>query len=451
MTPEEVDRDLYYWIRVANESRERFLLSPGFIEESIARLKSVMGDAFLATVLERKKQPVGLLVGEEINPLRLWLGSPGVDKHVLQVLEFCSLLKTFESDPRLSEKLSKLRQDAFHPVFFELAMAQRLKASASPDGEVSLCAETEDAIGDFSLRLGKNLIACECSRLGFGPLEEDQFRILNFVYDYIADFAKTKPGKRLIKIKVTEPLTSQVYNPRLIGRIKKAINGFDRNLSQGRSSDNTIEVLVEALSPNSEKIPFEMIDGRVTDVVGTPWSSAVSIGDVSGHTEREVAELYRKGMKVEPNEHTRVLVEFPRAKDNSDPYKRLRQKINAKIKQTKLTDSYAGKLIFVECPFDLRDADLQKLQKQINDEMRQSSSTAGIFVCKREANPHYRHHYSVASTINSAACAVLPGLDATLKRFLQRDSQFDAITGDPYLLSWEDARKRVASYAGPGE
>jgi hypothetical protein len=314
-----------------------------------------------------------------------------------------------------------------------------------------LCAETEDAIGDFSVRLGKNLIACECSRLGFGPVEEDQFRILNFVYDYIADFAKTKPGKRLIMIKVTEPLTSQVYNPRLIGRIKKAINGFDRNLSQGRSSDNTIDVLVEALSPNSEKIPFEMIDGRVTDVVGTSWSSAVSIGDVSGHTEREVAELYRKGMKVEPYEHTRVLVEFPRAKDSSDPYKRLRQKINAKIKQTKLTDSYAGKLIFVECPFDLRDADLEKLQKQINDEMKQSSSTAGIFVCKREANPHYRHHYSVASTINSAACAILPGLDGTLKRFLERDSHFDPITGDHYLLSWGDAKKRVASYAGPGE
>ena len=98
--------------------------------------------------------------GLPINPLRLWLGSPGVDKHILQVLEFCSLLRTFESDPWLSGKLAKLKQDALHPVFFELAMAQRLDASASPDGVVSLCAESEVAIGDFSLRLVKNLIAC---------------------------------------------------------------------------------------------------------------------------------------------------------------------------------------------------------------------------------------------------------------------------------------------------
>jgi hypothetical protein len=143
-----------------------------------------------------------------------------------------------------------------------------------------------------------------------------------------------------------------------------------------------------------------------------------------------------------------VLVEFPRVEDDSDPYKRLRQKINSKVKQTKLTAQYAGKLIFIECPFNLRNADLAKLQKQIDDEIRQSSSTAGIFVCKREANPHYRHHYSMVSTINSAACAVLPGLDPTLRRLLQRDSQFDPITGEHYLLTWDDARKRVAEYKG---
>jgi len=447
MTPEDVDRELYYWIQVANESRERFLLPVGLVEESIARLKSVMGHAFLASLLERVEQPVGVLVGEEINPLRLWLGSPGVNKHILQLLEFCSLLKTFEGDPHLAGKIEKLTKDAFHPVFFELAMAQRLNASAYPEGAVSLSAEHEDAIGDFSLQLAKNLFACECSRLGFGPIEEDQFRILNLVYDYIADFAKTKPGERLIKIKLTEKLTPQVYNPRLLGRLKKAINQFDRTLGQGRSADNTIEVLVEALSPKSERIPFEMIDGRVTDVVGTSWSSAISIGNVSGHTERELAELYRKGIKVNPEEHTRVLVEFPRAEDDSDPYKKLRQKINKKVKQTRLTDRYAGKLVFIECLFNLRAADLGQVQKQIDAEIKQSSSAAGIFVCKREANPHYRHHYSLVSTINSAACAVLPGLDTTLRRLLERDTQFDPITGERYLLSWSEAKKRVAEHA----
>src|SRR6267142_162049 len=119
MTPDDVDRELYYWIRVANESRERFFLPVGLIEESIARLKSVMGQAFLATVLQKTEQPIALLVGEEINPLRLWLGSPGIHKHILQVLEFCASLRTFANDRQLDGKIEKLKRDAFHPIFFE--------------------------------------------------------------------------------------------------------------------------------------------------------------------------------------------------------------------------------------------------------------------------------------------------------------------------------------------
>lgn len=444
---EVLDRELYYWIQVANEGRDRFMLPVGLVEDSIARLKMVLGEAYLSRLLEKKKEGVGVFVAEDVNPLIVWLGSPGVDKHVIQLLEFCSLLKAFEHDPNLGAKIQKLRNDAFHPILFELAMAQRLKASSVPDGQVCLCAEDEEAVGDFSLQLGRDLIACECSRLTFGPVEDDQFRILSLVYDYISDFAKAKPGRRLIKIKLSEALTSQVYNPRLLVRLKKAINQFDRTLTQARSSDNTIEVLVEPLSTDSERIPFELINGRVTDVVGTSWNTALSIGDVVGHTERELVEIYRKGEKFQPMEHTRVLVEFPRAEHDYDPYKRLRQKINAKVKQTKLDDQHFGKLIFIECLFDLRAADLKEIEQQAQAEMRNSPSTVGIFVCKRERNPHYRYHYSMAGFFNSAACAASPGLDATLKRFQLRDTQFDSITSERYLLSWKDASNRVAKHA----
>ncbi|SRR6266478_425943 len=446
MIPDALDKELYYWIRVANESRERFLLPIGLIEDSIARLRRVFGEAYLSSLLEKKKQPIGFLVTEEVIPLRIWLGSPGVDKHVIQLLEFCTLLKSFHGDLNLGSKLEKLKTDAFLPVFFELAMAHRLKASAAPFGEVSLCAEGEDATGDFTLYVSDKLVACECSRLTFGPAEEEQFRILDLVYDYIADFAKARPGKRLIKLKVDEPLTPQVFNPRLLVRLRKAINQFDRTLVPSRATDSTIDVQVEALSPGSEKIPFEVIDGRVTDVLGTSWTTAVSIGDIVGHTEHEVAEMYRRGVKIEPEEHTRVLFEFPRAEKDYDPYKRLRQKVNSKIKQTKLGEQHAGKIIFVECMFDLRTADKEKVQRLAAAELKQSPSTLGIFLCKREANPHYRHHYSMIANFRTSAGVA--DLGAILERFQVQDTNFDPITCEPYVLTWAEASTRSSKQPG---
>ena len=123
-------------------------------------------------------------------------------------------------------------------------MAHRLKACAAPDGEVLLSAEDENAIGDFSLMIAGSVIACECSRLTFGPAEEEQFKIWNLVYDYIADLAKSKPSKRLLV------------------RLKKAINQFDRTLKQACAKDLTIDIQVQALSSDSERISFELVDGR---------------------------------------------------------------------------------------------------------------------------------------------------------------------------------------------
>src|SRR6266571_2872923 len=444
MGPDALDNELYYWIQAANENRERFLFPIGLIEDSIAHLRRVFGEAYLLGLLEKKKQPIGFLVSDEVIPLRIWLGSPGVDKHVIQLLEFCTLLKTFHKDPNLNCKMEKLKKDAFHPVFFELAIAHRLKTSAAPDGDVFLCAEGEDAIGDFTLQIDGKLIACECSRLTFGPAEEDQFRILDLVYDYIADFVKTRPSKRLIKLKLDEPLTPQVFNPRLLVRLKKAINQFDRTSVPSRSADSTIDIRVEGLSPDSERIPFEVINGRVTNVLGTSWTSAVSIGDIVGHTEREVAEMYRHGVKIQPEEHTRVFFEFPRVEKDYDPYKRLRQKINSKIKQTKLGGEHIGKLIFIECMFDLRVADEKKVQQLAEAELKQSPNTLGIFICKREANPHYRHHYSMIANFKRSACGAVPDLGAILERFQVRDTKFDPITCEPYALTWIEASNRAA-------
>lgn len=83
------------------------------------------------------------------------------------------------------------------------------------------------AVGDFFIVTDKKKIACKCSRLGYPPEEEEQFKILDDLYRYIRDFVKGKGLRRCVKIRVKEPLTGQMYNPRLIGRVKKANQQFD--------------------------------------------------------------------------------------------------------------------------------------------------------------------------------------------------------------------------------
>lgn len=136
----DVGAELYYWITVANESRERFGLAPGIIENLVAHLNSVLGPEFLASLLEQSKKGAGIM-SESVNPLRAWLHGPSVEKHVIQLLEFAALLKSLEADSYLQQKIRKLKQDAQWPVMFELAMASRLKSSMGSEGVLGLCGE----------------------------------------------------------------------------------------------------------------------------------------------------------------------------------------------------------------------------------------------------------------------------------------------------------------------
>lgn len=100
--------------------------------------------------------------------------------------------------------------------------------------------------------------------------------------------------------------------------------------------------------------------------------------------------------------------------------------------------------------FDLRAADQEKVQRLAEAELKQSSNTLGIFVCRREGNPHYRHHYSMIGNLSRTACAAMPVLAAMLERFLICDTKFDPITGKPYVLPWGAASNRAAKNSEKG-
>lgn len=437
-----VDAGLYYWITVANESRERFNLPPGVIERLVESLKMALGESFLASVLERTQSYAGLM-SESMNPLRTWLRGPDVDKHVIQLLELAGLLEFFRNDPCLPDKIQKLKSDALWPVMFELAVARRLKLALGATGVAGLCNEQPDAVGDCYLISDGRQVACECSRLGYPPEEEEQFRVLDQVYKYIDGIVKGTSLFRCVKIRITEPLTAKIFNPRLLGRIKKANSGFERTLALSRSSDSTIDVTVEPLNDLTEKIPFAMIDGRVHDLAGSKWTSATSMAYVPARDDRHLAEIYRSGVPLREIEHTRVFIEFPRAQHRQGPYERLNQKIKSKLTQTKLSGQYVGRLIFIEWTFGLERADFERIREEILDRTKHTTQTIGVIVCARQGTPRHRHHIASTGSLNIYAMAEMPNLHRALNAFNEMETAIDPITEERYVGTWDEALKRV--------
>ena len=113
------------------------------------------------------------------------------------------------------------------------------------------------------------------------------------------------------------------------------------------------------------------------------------------------------------------------------------------MKQTKAQVGEYGKLIFIQVPFDLRAVDQGRLEHSITEAVGQSRTTIGIILAHREANPHYRHHYSLSVFLNKTAFAINSELALLFERFRTIDTRTDPITGLAYRLSWEEARART--------
>jgi hypothetical protein len=160
-----LDAALYKWIFQANEKRDDLGLPPGFIEESIALLKRVLGEEYLEQLLIVESGPIPVM-DDEAHPLRKWLLSAHIFQHIIQVMELASYFRAFEHDPALSSKVEKLKRDSFWSTFFELAMATRAKRACRGKERVFLNPEVAESIGDFTICVPGAPIPVECSRLG---------------------------------------------------------------------------------------------------------------------------------------------------------------------------------------------------------------------------------------------------------------------------------------------
>jgi hypothetical protein len=209
------------------------------------------------------------------------------------------------------------------------------------------------------------------------------------------------------------------------------------------SSQQAIEVQVEPLTEETEKIPFRLVDGNLMDVSGSEWVHAHSIGGVAGKSSAKVSEMFRAGVEYDYRERGRVFIKYAPSAKTEDPYARLTDRIHDKVSQTKIAlGTRTAKFLWIDSPYDLRTLDHQVLQRLAIKEMSRSTHTLGVAITYREGNPHFRHHYSVLGVLNRNGLPDFPDFATTLGALREKEISTDPITGWRFQRTWEEAQMR---------
>lgn len=434
------DDVLYRWISLANRKREDLDLPPGLIEDGIGLLRTMFGPEYLEETLVGDASPLAVL-DKEANPLRKWLHSGRIDEHILSVLELSSYLKVFQHDAFLPDKVRKMKRDRFWPIFFELAMATRLKRACQADQDVALNPESNKSIGDFMIKLSAFDIPCECSRMGNSPQVVEPAILLERIFHHIQDKTKNILVPLCIKIRSEAPLTGHTYNS-VLRLVRLAIHAARaRQLPAERSDGQTI-VSIERLTSASEGVD------KAAD-----WDGGVRLHAVRAQSHAEVSEKYDQGEELERFEMVRLFVKFAKPIDQSDYYGRLTTKLLKKLQQTRILESHLGKIVFIDVPFSLRSTDEEKLKGAVR--ATQTRAALAIVLADREPNPQFRYHYSQSATFDQEALhsgrPEIRELIDLLERAFQSELTMDPITGERYRRNWTQAQARQATHPAGGK
>ncbi|HEY2236185.1 MAG TPA: hypothetical protein VGK01_22120 [Candidatus Angelobacter sp.] len=434
----DLDIALYKWICSANARLEDLDLPVGFVEDSIALLKQKLGEDYLEELLIADSSPIAVF-DDESRQLRKWLLSARATEHVLQVLELAAYFKTFRDDPSLHDKIQKLKRDKFWPMFFELAIATRLKRACLANQAVTLNSEVRSSTGDFTISVAGLDIPCECSRLGSSPQITEPKVLSESLCHLIEDKTRRIALPLCIKIRSSEPLTGHTYNC-VLRLVRRAMSDARCGKLPVRYSDGHTDIWVEILTSASEPIDY----GNTKD-----WNAGVRLYSVPARSREEVTARFDQGERFREYESVRLFMKFAKPSEQIDNYSRLTTRIRKKLKQTKVSDRHMGKIVLIEVPFSIRTVDRDKLESAVRAVVNQSSTTLAVILAAREKNPQIRYHYSQSVAFNEAALqsgrADIAELVAFLNRTFLFELHLDPILGEPYRRSWAEAQARQAT------
>lgn len=442
-----LDAALYRWICQANEKRDDLGLPPGFIEESIALLKRVLGEEYLEQLLIVESGPITVM-DDEAHPLRKWLLSAHIFQHIVQVMELASYFRAFEDDAALPRKVAKLKWDSFWSTFFELAMATRAKRACRGEERVYLNPEVAESIGDFTISVPGALIPVECSRLGRSLIASmaSPKALLEALSNRISDGVESIGIPLCVKIRSDAPLNGDTYNS-VLRLVRRGLSDVRALKLPAKHVDGKTTIELERLTSASEEIPFREAPGGIVDVAGTDWGFAARLCWVPAKDRDEITDPHKAGEKFHQYEGLRLFTKFAEPKDEADRYARLEAKLRKKLKQTKITEEHFGKIVIVEVPFDLRTVNEDRLAEAIRSAAQRSRNALSIFLANRESTPQMRESYSYSAQCNATAAMIRPDVIELLNRFMAEELSTDPVLSLPYQRTWDEAQAHVKRLA----
>ena len=451
ITMHNLDAALYKWICQANERRDDLGLSPGFIEESIALLKRLLGGEYLEQLLIVDDGPVPVM-DEGRHPLRKWLLSAHILQHIVQVMELASYLRVFHDDPALPCKVEKLKRDSFWPMFFELAMATRAKRACREKERVFLNLEVADSVGDFTIGVPGATIPVECSRLGrsLNPSMASPDALLESLSNRISDGVKSIGLRLCVKIRSTAPLNGKTYND-VLRLVRRGLSDVRAQRLPTQHSDSTTMTEFEKLTSSSEEIPFRKVGRSIIGAADTDWPFAARLCWVPAKDNDELTERYKKGEKFYQYEGLRLFVKFAEQVDDADPYTRLETKLRKKLKQTKIKQEHFGKIVMIDVPFDLQAVNENALAGAIRSAALHSKNALSIFLAQRQQTAQIRYGYGYFVRSNAIAVTLRSDVNELLKRIANQELLIDPILGAPYQRTWDEAEAHAERLDEPRE
>jgi PII-like signaling protein len=293
-------------------------------------------------------------------------------------------------------------------------------------------------------------IACECARLEFGDGEEEQYKLLGDLYQYLDHKLKRTPQPCCIKIRLHVPLNPTSFAG-AVQCLRKVLSRFNYKAEETREETTEADVTIEPLTPESERIPFRYIDGRVHDVRDSGWVSAQSLFRTNARDDDEGAAMYRAGVDFEGDEYARIFITWERNSADLDPYARIQSKIKKKKYQTKAGDGLLGRIIFLESQWNMEYFDAERLRQILDHELANSTNTIAIVIAERCANVHYRRYYRYVISRLGSSFVSNKVLFEFFPRFVTYDRDFDPILNQKYRRTWEEGAERVKQHEAEWE
>lgn len=309
---------------------------------------------------------------------------------ISELLEVGLYLKSFSTDPKISYCINNLRDvSQYESTLFQLAMAHRLKLAGC---QVGLEPETIRGKADISFEYTGVKYIGECYRIN--KKFSDYYREFEGgFYDVL--FRLVPRGKKYaFTIKLNYLLTPDGMRS-ILQRYKNILNDFNSQqyLTHIEFNHKNNLVGVEDITHLELDPDFKLDEkGNVKRIRYLDADSCVCAVPVKG------TSIFRfMDTPLAKREHASRVILWKNYKKPStkSAYNILEQKINQKLKQTKVEDISTRRVLFVEFPFGLFwGGKITDAQRKIqNDALRRFQNIAGIVLTERTLNNKNRFFY----------------------------------------------------------